>query len=290
MKSRLLLCTDLDRTLVPNGDAPESPDARTLFGRLAARPEVTLVYVTGRDAGLVKAAIAEFNLPLPDYVVADVGTSIFDIRSSGDWQRSAEWDADIGQHWGDTGSDRIDAALADMPILKAQEASKQGRFKRSFYFASDIPEAELSDAVRDRLSRLDLPTTLVYSIDEPRNLGLLDVLPERANKLHAVAFLLQALDLAIDQALYCGDSGNDLAVLASPVPGVLVANASGAVRDQALRLAASAGNDAQLYLARGAFMNMNGNYAAGILEGACHFFPHLHDWLSGGIESDGSVD
>ena len=35
----------------PNGVAPESPRARPLFARLAAAPDVTLVYVTGRDAG-----------------------------------------------------------------------------------------------------------------------------------------------------------------------------------------------------------------------------------------------
>ncbi|MDH5258324.1 MAG: haloacid dehalogenase, partial [Gammaproteobacteria bacterium] len=53
---RLLLCTDLDRTLLPNGRQPESEQARKLFGRLASRPEVTLVYVTGRDPVLVEDA------------------------------------------------------------------------------------------------------------------------------------------------------------------------------------------------------------------------------------------
>jgi len=289
MNAKLLLCTDLDRTLAPNGGEPESPDARYMFGRLAARPEVTLAYVSGRDADRVKAAIERFDLPPPDFVVADVGTSIFDSRSSGAWRRTAEWDADIAEDWGDTGSERIDDALANVAILEAQESSKKGRFKRSFYFDAGISESELTQTVRDRLSPLNLPTTLIYSIDEPRNLGLLDVLPERPNKLHAVMFLLETLDLAVDQALYCGDSGNDLAVLASSVPGVLVANASSAVREEARRLAARAGNDQRLYIARGAFMNMNGNYAAGILEGACHFFPQVREWLSDERSADGST-
>ena len=38
----LLLCTDLDRTLIPNGREPESPEARPWFRRLAAEPEVAL--------------------------------------------------------------------------------------------------------------------------------------------------------------------------------------------------------------------------------------------------------
>ena len=34
MTGKLLLCTDLDRTLLPNGESPESERARPLFRRL----------------------------------------------------------------------------------------------------------------------------------------------------------------------------------------------------------------------------------------------------------------
>jgi sucrose-6-phosphatase len=290
MTAQLLLCTDLDRTLVPNGDAPESPDARPLFGRLVARPEVTLAYVSGRDVDRVKAVIEEYALPVPTFVVADVGTSIYETGSSDDWHRNADWDADIGQEWNDAQSKRLDDLLAGIDVLEAQEPSKQGRFKRSFYFPADMSESDLTHFVRAQLSHLELPTTLIYSIDEPRNLGLLDVLPERASKLHAVTFLMESLHLPVDKVLFCGDSGNDLSVLTSQVPGVLVANASSAVRSEARRLAAKTGNDNRLHLARGDFLNMNGNYAAGILEGVCHFFPQTRDWITGGSAIDAGVD
>ena len=58
MSERLLICTDLDRTLLPNGVQPESPGARRRFAALASRPEVTLVYVTGRHRALVEQAIS----------------------------------------------------------------------------------------------------------------------------------------------------------------------------------------------------------------------------------------
>ena len=55
---RLLLCTDLDRTLIPNGDQPESDHAREYFKKLSEHSEVTLVYVTGRHQQLVEQAHA----------------------------------------------------------------------------------------------------------------------------------------------------------------------------------------------------------------------------------------
>ena len=72
---RYLLCTDLDRTLIPNGPAEESPRAAGFFARLAADPRVTLAYVSGRHRTLIEDAIATYDLPAPDYVIADVGTT-----------------------------------------------------------------------------------------------------------------------------------------------------------------------------------------------------------------------
>ena len=79
MSRKILLCTDLDRTLLPNGPQAESPEARRHFAVLTARPEVTLAYVTGRHQALVRQAISDYSLPSPDYVLADVGTTIYEI-------------------------------------------------------------------------------------------------------------------------------------------------------------------------------------------------------------------
>ncbi|GAB1234429.1 hypothetical protein UT5_08230 [Ferrigenium sp. UT5] len=75
--SRHLLCSDLDRTLIPNGVQPESPGARNIFRRLVARDDVQLAYVSGRHRELIAQAIAEYDLPEPDFVIADVGTTLY---------------------------------------------------------------------------------------------------------------------------------------------------------------------------------------------------------------------
>ena len=77
----ILLCTDLDRTLIPNGLPPESPNARELFCKVAAAPFVSLAYVSGRDLGLLQKAIAEYNLPTPDFMIGDVAPPFTETKT-----------------------------------------------------------------------------------------------------------------------------------------------------------------------------------------------------------------
>ncbi|MCG2634423.1 MAG: haloacid dehalogenase, partial [Gammaproteobacteria bacterium] len=65
----------------------------------------------------------------------------------------------------------------------------------------------------------------------------------------------------------------DMEVLTSSIPAVLVANSDPEVKKEALQLAAASGHSAQLYIARGGYSHMNGNYSAGILEGVAHYHP-----------------
>ena len=65
---------------------------------------------------------------------------------------------------------------------------------------------------------------------------------------------------------------------------MLVANATDAVRATAVGQAETQGHADRLYLARGGFLGMNGNYAAGAIEGIAHFHPGIVDWLADGGE------
>jgi sucrose-6-phosphatase len=94
----LLLCTDLDRTLIPNGAQPESPHARHRFASLAGRPDLTLVYVTGRHQALIQQAIRDFALPTPNFAIADVGATIYQVTGT-QWRRWLAWDAHIAPQW-----------------------------------------------------------------------------------------------------------------------------------------------------------------------------------------------
>lgn len=278
MDSPILLCSDLDRTLLPNGPAPESPPARPLLRALARHAALHLAYVSGRDLRLLQQAMAEYQLPVPRYAIGDVGTTIY--RVTGDeWQPWPAWDEEIGPDWqGMTGS-RLAPLLAHLPSLRLQEEAKQNRWKLSYYAPADADRRELFAHIQERLQGEGVRANLIWSVDDLTHQGLLDILPAAASKLHAIRFLLQQQGYAEDNTVFAGDSGNDLPVLASGLQAILVRNARDEVRAEAVAAAERNGVRARLYLAQGGLLGMNGNYSAGVLEGLVHFLPQTRPWL-----------
>ena len=275
MSERLLVCTDLDRTLIPNGPEPESPRARDRFAALVASPEFVLAYVTGRHRQLVQEALIEYQLPQPDFVIGDVGTTIYRVADDGTWQLDEDWQAHIAKDWNGRTQSELQQLLQDIQALCPQEPDKQNSYKLSYYVAVDAEKPAIARAVDQRLQACSVRARQVWSVDEPKATGLLDILPLSASKYHAVTRLQQLLGFTNENTVFSGDSGNDIEVLVSPVPAVLVANGEAAVREQALREAAANGQNQRLYIASGGFGGMNGNYSAGILEGIAHFHPGL---------------
>jgi HAD superfamily hydrolase (TIGR01484 family) len=285
--NRILLCTDLDRTLLPNGSQPESPSARERFRQVAARPELTLAYVTGRHLQLIREAIETYELPVPDYAVGDVGTTIYQARPDGEWQAVEAWQREIAADWGSLQHDDLAGLLDDIGQLRQQESNKQNAFKLSYYAPADTDAGGLQEEVTRRLGAADVRAAVIWSVDESRAIGLLDVLPERATKLHAIRFLMHELGCEERQTVFAGDSGNDLPVLTSGLQAVLVRNAADEVRDAVTQAMRRDGLDGRVYLARGDFLGLNGHYAGGILEGLAHFRPETEAWMRPSAERSG---
>jgi len=279
MTESVLICTDLDRTLIPNGQHPESATARPLFRKIAARDDVFLVYVSGRDRVLLEEAITEWALPLPDYAIGDVGTSIYTVRDHS-WELMESWQVEISRDWGNYQRDDIAQWLKGISVLTPQEQSKQNDFKLSYYAPVDAAVSALLEDIHERLNKHPIRYNIIWSIDDAKQIGLLDILPQRANKLQAIHFLMQQYGFESANTVFSGDSGNDLEVLCSDIRSTLVHNASPAIKQQARELADEKGYADRLYIARGGFLGMNGNYAAGILEGLAHYIPPTLDWMA----------
>jgi len=279
MSSGVLLCSDLDRTILPNGPQLESPQARPLLSMLASRPELVLAYVSGRHEALLRQAVAEYSIPVPDYAIGDVGTTIYEV--CGDvWRPWSEWSESIATDWKGADYSDLAALFTDLDMLRLQEPEKQNSCKLSYYTPPAIDRDGLINELHARLTAQNVAANLIWSVDETEHIGLLDVLPASANKLHAVEFLMERKGFTPANTVFAGDSGNDLPVLTSGrLQAVLVNNAHPSVIEEAKHALNGKRAGDRLYVARGGFMGMNGNYAAGVLEGLVHFLPHAASWL-----------
>ncbi|WP_035239414.1 HAD-IIB family hydrolase [Desulfobacter vibrioformis] len=275
---KLFLCCDLDRTLIPNGDQAESVKARPLFSRIAQQNRLILAYVTGRNKAQIRDAIETYDLPVPDYAVGDVGATIY--QPGKNWHTLSEWSTYIQNSWHHSGWEDIKESLNTLTFLLLQEPEHQHRHKLSYYTDPGIDKNSLEEEILRRLSPSGVKSNVIFSLDEEKGVALVDILPQKASKRHAIEFIRLQEKLSTDQVMFAGDSGNDLDALTGGIRAVLVKNASEAVRKEAVNQMASQPNPDHLFFARGDFLGMNGNYSAGVLEGLVHFFPETLDWMS----------
>ncbi|MEE9321689.1 MAG: HAD-IIB family hydrolase [Granulosicoccus sp.] len=281
------LCTDLDRTLLPNGTANESPQVRNWLAALVQQAPLKLAYVTGRDLGRVEEAIESWSLPLPDVIVADVGTSIYQRTADG-WVSNDSWQQQIAIDWQGKTSADVAVALDGFSSLESQAPDQLGRYKMSYNLASTVDYPSIKSDIEKQLADAGLHSMLLYSDDPAAGHALLDVVPAHSDKYFALKFLqtLSAHDSEYqgDVAMvFAGDSGNDLNVLQSDIHSIIVANADATTQDQACRLSKANGTTDRLFPGPGGWPaaqalfqeRLNGNYAAGILQGVLHWWPDL---------------
>jgi hypothetical protein len=95
---------------------------------------------------------------------------------------------------------------------------------------------------------------------------------------------MQQAQFSEDRTIFAGDSGNDLDVLTSGLQAILVKNAMDEVRKEAIEMLSDKHMIHRLYLPRGNFGGMNGNYAAGVMEGLVHFFPEIKKIVDDAME------
>ena len=278
----ILICSDLDRTLIPNGFQKESAHARPVFRQLAENANIYLAYVSGRDRKLILDAIEEFYLPEPDYAIGDVGTTFYRVMN-GNWQLSDDWSDEIGKDWKGLNWEELAEFFEDMDDMRLQEPEKQSPYKLSFYTDQHVDQQRLIKHIRIVLHEKGVRANIIWSVDEISTNGLLDIVPARANKLHAIQFLMQQEQFPGERTVFAGDSGNDLDVLTSGLQAILVKNATENVRKEAMDSLSIKHITKRLYLPKGNFCGMNGNYAAGVLEGLVHFIPETEKLIANAV-------
>jgi maltooligosyltrehalose trehalohydrolase len=219
------LATDLDGTLIPlEGNEQNRSDLEKLKQQLDDHGAM-LAFVTGRHLEIVAEAIDQHQLPQPDWIICDVGTSIY-RRSPEGWAQETAYREHLDGLITLLPIDHLRRELADVPGLALQEEAKQGAFKLSYYVA----EPDLEDAVTRIESVLDqcnAPWSIISSVDPFTRDGLIDLLPRGVSKAYAVEWWRQHCGFDREDVVFAGDSGNDWAALIAGYRVIVVRNAPG---------------------------------------------------------------
>ncbi len=212
-----LFSTDIDGTIY---DGPETAQRFADFWHnLKGGPEMPLlVYNSGRSVDDVRQLISSTELPDPDFIIGGVGTEVFDCSAS---CRMDEWGDDLEDSWDFSEVERIVWERAEG--IERQPERCQNPYKSSWYWNGKSQED--LDLISRALEAEGLQAQIVYSSDRD-----LDILPTRANKGNAVAWLANRLGVLQDRIIVAGDSGNDSSMFSvEGGRGIVVANAEKAL-------------------------------------------------------------
>lgn len=237
-----LFSSDLDGTLLGN---PESAQRfKTAWEELAPARRPRLVFNSGRLVDDMQRLVAAGALPAPDFYIGGVGTQIFDVAAG---VALPEFDEHLSAGWDHA---RVEAVAASFPGLRRQPDEFQHAFKSS-WFLPQASAAQLDD-LRRQLAVAGLEVSVVYSSQRD-----LDLLPRRATKGGALAWLCERLRMPLAAVLVAGDTGNDSSMFRLPaVRGIIVDNAQPELFEATVEL--------PIYTARAVL-------ADGVIDGLRHF-------------------
>ncbi len=230
-----IFASDIDNTLIPQKEPLNIEDIKKLEELLKG---VTVVYLSGRNFSLITEVLP--LLPTVDFTAPEVGTSIY---------KGEEKDKEYEEYLLSTGYDwkALEGKLRGIEGLSLQEQSAQTNLKLSYYLQKDYLLSEVEKVLKNT------PTKIVYSRDIVKDVGLLDIIPDKGGKAGALKFISHKLGVDKKDVFYAGDSGNDFDALNSGFKGIVVGNASTELKN-------AFKNDPDVYIA-------GGRFSKGVIEG-----------------------
>ena len=244
--SPFLFVTDLDNTLV--GDDAALILLNQELDSHRQQYNSKIVYATGRSLYLYRLLAEAKSLLTPDALITSVGTEMyFDEKHE---EYDPEWAEILSQGWN---RESIVEIASQFSELQSQPKSEQNPFKISYYLAESVAKTTIAQ-LRTALNKNGFKIKLIYSAGQD-----LDLLPRNGDKGLAVKFLRRRWNIAAEQTMVCGDSGNDVSMFQGQEKGLIVGNA----KPELLQWYEANKND-NLYLAQSIC-------AGGILEGLKHF-------------------
>jgi HAD superfamily hydrolase (TIGR01484 family) len=214
------IATDLDGTFL---GGPDAERARLYSLIESAREHIGLIFVSGRDLPFIASLCTETDVPWPDFVIGDVGTTIARVHEAhGDDGEAIRriaplevLETHIANIWNDSG-ERVRAHLDGAAGLRLQETPF--RYRVSYHYDPDAYDASVEAGIE--------AMGLDVLISDRR---FLDVLPRGVNKGASLLRLIDHLGIDAERVLVAGDTLNDLSLFQTGLKGVAVGNSEPAL-------------------------------------------------------------
>jgi HAD superfamily hydrolase (TIGR01484 family) len=202
----LVLATDLDGTFL--GGSPQERQDFYNYLRVK-RDRLLLIFVTGRSLELTLRLYEEKNLiiPRPDYIIGDVGTTVYEGKTLKPVAQVQNWIADI---WGNS-SEFAGQILVDELGLTLQPLSPQ--YRVSYYYKPDQNQERIIQKIQAA------GFECIMSADK-----YLDILPKGVAKGSTLLKLIDWLNISPNQVITSGDSLNDLSLFETGLKSIAVGN------------------------------------------------------------------
>jgi len=204
-----VLATDLDGTFL---GGPEAARRRLYDFIRVHRERVRLMFVTGRDLPFITDLVERGEVPKPDTIIGDVGTTVVDGHTLKPHQEVHDW---IEERW-QSANERIKALLHDEPGLTLQPVSPPRRV--SYFFEPNKLRPSTIRKVEDAGYDVLLSAATYF-----------DVMPRGVSKGPTLKRVVKNLGIDADDVVVAGDTLNDLSLFQTRYAGVVVGGAEPAL-------------------------------------------------------------
>jgi len=220
----LLLATDLDGTFLGGSNQQRAEfyqyiQAQRDSASALAEHRIVLVYVTGRELDWISRLCEDPNIPKPDYIIGDVGTTIVHGETFEPISVLQDW---VAQTWGNA-NEQVKALLTNEPGIELQSVNPA--YRVSYYYEPESLQPSTIQKVIDAGFDCILSADIYF-----------DVMPKGVSKGPTLLRFLEEMCFKADNTIVCGDTLNDLSLFETGLKGIAVGNSEPKLVDKIQRM------------------------------------------------------